>query len=467
MEEPCPNCVLLEARVEELTAQVADLQRQLTELQQQFSLLLQRDSQNSHQPPSKDLPWTSRSERRKSDKASGGQKGHKGKTLKMSEHVDQIVVIPLEGQCGCGHLWDTVDVDVYRARQVHDLPEIRLLVTEYQAEVKTCPHCQSQEQAKFPEDVPGQVQYGPRLHGLAVNLTVGHFLPLERTCEVLEDLCGADISEGTLVSGQQVAAQRLLPFEQALKTALQQEKVLYADETGSKVSGKLHWIHVVSSKMLTLYGHHQNRGLEAVKHMGVLPKFEGILMHDAWQTYFQLPAQHTLCNAHLLRELKGLALDAEQQWAGELRTLLKQIYHQRKEGMLSEQERQAFKAGFVSLIDQGLEVNPANEPRAGKRGRAKQSVGRNLALRLQKHQTAVLRFLEDPEVPFDNNQAERDIRMVCVKRKVSGGFRSERGGEVFCRIRSYLSTLRKQGLNALSGLTSIFQGRLLLPHFSC
>lgn len=150
MEEPCPNCVLLEARVEELTAQVADLQHQLAELQQQFSLLLQRDSRNSHQPPSKDQPWKSLSERQKSGKASGGQKGHKGKTLKMSEHVDHVVVIPLEGQCGCGHVWDTVDVEAHRARQVHDLPEIRLLVTEYQAEVKTCPHCQSQEQAKFP-----------------------------------------------------------------------------------------------------------------------------------------------------------------------------------------------------------------------------------------------------------------------------------------------------------------------------
>ena len=251
-----------------------------------------------------------------------------------------------------------------------------------------------------------------------------------------------------------------------LKTALQQEKVLYADETGSKVSGKLHWIHVVSSKMLTLYGHHHHRGLEAVQDMGVLPDFKGILMHDAWGTYFKLPAQHALCNAHLLRELKGLALDEQQNWAGQLRTALQSIYHQRKGSVLSEQEKQAFKARFDVLVDQGLEVNPANEPEAGKQGRAKQSAGRNLALRLQKHQRAVLRFLEDPEVPFDNNQAERDIRMVCVKRKVSGGFRSEGGGEVFCRIRSYLSTLRKQGLNPLSGLISIFQGRLLLPQFS-
>lgn len=466
MEESCPNCILLEARVEELTAQVADLQRQLTELQQQLKALLQRDSHNSHQPPSQDPPWKNRSERRKSDKASGGQKGHKGKTLKMSEHVDQVVVIPLKGPCGCGHSWDTVDVEAYRARQVHDLPEIRLLVTEYQAEVKVCPQCQSQEQAKFPEDVPGQVQYGPRLHALALNLTVGHFLPLERTCEVLEDLCGASLSEGTLVLNQQVAAQRLKPFEHDLKTALQQEKVLYADETGSKVSGKLHWIHVVSSKMLTLYGHHQTRGLEAVKHMGVLPEFTGILMHDAWGTYFQLPAEHALCNAHLLRELKGLGLSG-QTWAGELRTALQGIYQQRKTGMLTEQEKAGFRETFESLVEQGLILNPAHESSAGKRGRVKQSAGRNLALRLQKYQTAVLRFLDDPDVPFDNNQAERDIRMVCVKRKVSGGFRSEGGGEVFCRIRSYLSSLRKQGLNALSGLTSIFQGNLLLPQFSC
>ncbi|GEM46812.1 transposase [Deinococcus cellulosilyticus NBRC 106333 = KACC 11606] len=298
-------------------------------------------------------------------------------------------------------------------------------------------------------------------------MTVGHFLPLERTCEVLEDLCGASLSEGSLVLGQQVAAQRLLAFEHQLKTALQQEKVLYADETGSKVSGKLHWIHVVSSNLLTLYAHHQGRGVESVKHMGVLPEFKGILMHDAWGMYFKLPAEHALCNAHLLRELKGLALEEQQNWAGELRSDLQQIYHQHKEGVLTEQVKQAFKARFNVLVEQGLKVNPAKEPRAGIRGRVKQSAGRNLALRLQKHQRAVLRLLEDPEIPFDNNQAERDIRMICVKRKVSGGVRSEGGGEGFCRIRSYLSTLRKQGLNALLDLISIFQCRLLLPQFSC
>lgn len=442
---------------------MTELQHQLADLQGRLKALSQRDSRNSSQPPSQDKSWKPQTERQKSDKHSGGQKGHPGKTLSMSDHPDVIVVVPLEGSCDCGHVWNTVEVDSYRARQVHDLPEIRLQVTEYQAEVKTCPHCQGQQQANFPNNVSGQVQYGPRLHALSLNLTVGHFLPLARTCDVLEDLCGSRVSEGTLVLGQRLAFQKLAEFEVELKTALLEEKVLYADETGSKVSGNLNWVHVVFSKMLTFYGHHQNRGLQAVQDLGVLPEFNGILMHDAWPA---LSAQHALCNAHLLRELKGLSLDPEQQWAAELRTQLQEIYHLRKDRMLTPTEKERFKGCFEALMAQGLTLNPANENKEGKRGRVKQSLARNLALRLQKHQTAVLRFLEDDPLPFDHNQAERDIRMVCVKRKISGGFRSERGGEVFCRIRSYISTLRKQNLNVFQGLTSIFRANPILSPFS-
>ncbi|WP_189009645.1 IS66 family transposase [Deinococcus roseus] len=445
------------------------LQGQVQALEQRVQALelrLQRDSRTSSQPPSKDAPWKPQSERQKSDTPSGGQKGHQGKTLKMSSNVDQVIRLSLTGHCGCGHAWDTVKAESYRARQVHDLPEVRLLVTEYQAEVKVCPHCQGQQQADFPEDVPGQVQYGPRFHALALNLTVGHFLPLKRTCDVLEDLCGRRISEGTLVLGQKVASHNLANFEEHLKEALLGEKVLHADETGSKVSGKLNWIHVVSSKMLTFFAHHPNRGMEAVQDMDVLPKFTDVLMHDAWQTYFGLPARHALCNAHLLRELRAIFEHQGQEWAGKLREALQDIYHQRKTGSLSTVQKTLFRAQFTDLVEQGLSLNPGNPGTPGQKGRVKQSIARNLALRLREHQSAVLRFLEDDPLPFDNNQAERDIRMVVVKRKISGGFRSTEGGRVFCRIRSYISTLRKQELNVFEGLTSIFRGDPVLPRFS-
>lgn len=385
----------------------------------------------------------------------------------MALHPDEVVVLPLTGTCGCGHAWEGKPVADLLARQVHDLPELRLLVTEYQAEVKVCPDCQQRGQAAFPSHVPGQVQYGPRLLATAIFLSVGHFIPLERVTQILAALFGAELSDGTVALNLSLAAQRLAVFEKSLKTALLKQPVLHADETGSKVNGKLHWLHVVSCTQLTLYGHHEQRGLTALQAMEVLPQFEGVVVHDAWSTYFRLPGKHALCNAHLLRELRGLNELCGQSWAGELRTALQEVYHHRKAGTLTPESKSAFLTRWDQIVALGLASNPPAEPIPRKRGRVKQSPGRNVALRCQKHRAAMLRFLDDPLVPFDNNQAERDIRMTCVKRKVSGGFRSAEGGQNFCRIRSYLSTLHKQGLNAWQGLVSVFRGDILMPDFSC
>lgn len=445
----------LEALVALLMGEVQDLKTQLA-----------RDSQTSSQPPSRDKPWKSKSERASSGKTTGGQVGHPGKTLKMSEHIDEVVVLPLTGPCGCGHTWDQVSAQEYLARQVHDLPEIRLQVTEYQAEVKVCPHCLARGQAAFPSHVPGQVQYGPKFHGLSTYLNTAHFIPLKRTCEIMEALCGATPSDGTVALNLKLAFARLEGFEGHLKTALLKQDVLNADETGSKVNGKTHWLHVVSNAHFTLYGHHAKRGFEALEAIGVLNTFKGIVMHDCWTSYFKLSAKHALCNAHLLRELRGLAEHHGQIWAGELRTALQGVYHQYKSGTLTPEVKVTFYTRFDTLLEAGLAENPALEPIPKPRGRVKQTPARNLALRCQQHKEDYLRFLVDNRVPFDNNGAERDIRMTCIKRKVSGGFRSHKGGETFCRIRSYISTLKKQGLNVWHGLTSIFSGNLMMPDFS-
>ena len=258
----------------------------------------------------------------------------------------------------------------------------------------------------------------------------------------------------------------LTNFETELKAALLNEPVLHADETGSKVNGKLAWMHVVSCKQLTLYGHHERRGYAALKDMDVLHRFQGILMHDAWSSYFQLSVQHALCNAHLLREWRHLAEGHGQIWAGELRSAMQVVYHESKAGNLTSGGRAAFLVRFDALVQAGLDTNPAAQPVPGQRGRVKQTRGRNLALRCGQHREAILRFLHDEGVPFDNNQAERDIRMACVKRKVSGGFRSAAGGMNFCRIRSYISTLHKQGMNIWQGLISIFRNDVMMPNFS-
>ena len=439
---------MLLARVQELEAQLA-----LT-------------SQTSSQPPSQDKPWKPKNERQKSNRSSGGQRGHPGKTLKMSEHPDEIRALAITGQCGCGQAWDSVAVSHVLARQIHDLPEIRLHVTEYQAEVKVCPHCHHREQAAFPAEVPGQVQYGPRVHALTTYLNVVHAVPLERTAEVMDALCGARPSGGTILLNLYLASERLAGFEAQLKTTLRLQNVLHADETGSKVNGKLHWLHSVSNAQFTLYGQHKSRGYAAIKDMGVLTQFEGVVAHDAWNSYFRLPGQHALCNAHLLREMRCLHEQHGQHWAGEVRAALQGAYHQHKTQTLTQMDKEAFYERFDALLIEGLNANPAAPSIPGRRGKPKQAKGRNLALRCQKHRDAVLLFLEHDDAPFDNNQAEQDIRMFCIKRKVSGGFRSLAGGEAFCRIRSYVSTLRKQGMNVWQGLVSVFRGDILMPDFS-
>ncbi|UQN10721.1 IS66 family transposase [Deinococcus sp. QL22] len=454
-EDACPNCKKLEAQLAKV---LADLQ----EVKARLAL----NSTTSHQPPSQDKSWTPKSERQKSGRTSGAQPGHPGKTLKMVEHPDEVVTLPVTGHCGCGHAWDTVTVRDELARQVLDLPEIRLHVVEYRAQVKICPTCHCREQATFPAQVPGHVQYGPRIHGLAVLLNAVHFVPLKRTSNILEAVCGAKLSDGTISLSLQVTAGRLTTFETELKAALLEQPVLHADETGSKVNGKLAWMHVVSCEQLTLYGHHEQRGYAALKDMDVLPRFKGTVIHDAWITYFQLPAQHALCNAHLLREWRHLAEGHGQLWAGELRRAMQLVYHENKMGTLTPEGKADFLERFDTFVQAGLDTNPAVESVAGNRGRVKQTKGRNLALRCQRYREAILRFLHDAQVPFDNNQAERDIRMACVKRKVSGGFRSVECGVNFCRIRSYTSTLHKQGVNIYPGLVSVFRGDTLMPDFS-
>ncbi|MCD0160533.1 IS66 family transposase [Deinococcus sp. 6YEL10] len=446
----------------ELEEQIAALLKRLQELEGRQA----KTSHTSNQPPSQDKPRQPKSERQKTGRSSGAQPDHPGTTLKMSAHPDHTVHLPVTGHCGCGQVWDDVPVDTQVTRQVHDLPAWQLQVTEYRADVKICPGCHHRQRAPFPTHVTGQVQYGPRVHALTVYLNVAHFVPLERTSEILQALCGARPSDGTIALNLNLAADRLQDFESHLRTALTQQPVLHADETGSRVNGKLQWMHVVSCAQLTFYGQHARRGRAALEDMKILPKYKGILVHDAWSSYFKLPAQHALCGAHLLRELRGLAEHHGQVWAGDLREALRTVYHELKAGTLSPEARTAFERRFDELLEEGLLANPAAPPVPGRRGPTKQSHGRNLALRCQQHRTAVLLFLHDRRVPFDNNQAERDVRSWCVKRKVSAGFRSAEGGQNFARIRSYISTLQKQGLSVWEGLVSVFTGDVLMPNFN-
>ena len=452
--------VTLEQQVQVLAARVAELEARLNQ-----------DSHNSHQPPSSDGPAKrprTRSLRQRSGKKSGGQAGHPGVTRALVDDPD--VVIPhMPTVCvGCGAALESVPEAGRERRQVIEIPKPRPEVTEHQAVQKACPVCQTVTAGAFPPEVAQPVQYGPRAKAAGVYLQTYQLLSYERTVEALGDLFGVYPSEGTLTSAQRTAYARLEPVEQAIRDALQEADVAHVDETGIRVAGRTEWAHVMSTHLLTFYAHHAKRGREAFKAIGLLLGFGGRRVHDAWAPYLKLPGLYALCNAHLLRELIGLHEETGHAWVQKLIRLLLSmkaaVAQARAAGQtaLTPRQRAGFEAAYTHFVTEGLRANPPPKP-TGKRGRPKQTPARNLLDRLETHRVAILAFLHDFRVPFDNNQAERDLRMLKVKHKISGCFRSPQGAAYFCRIRGYISTLRKQDYSILDGLTSVFAGQPYMP----
>jgi transposase len=461
---------------------IGALQQQLRVQEQEMSLLkqqvqelqerLKKDSHNSHLPPSSDrFGRQRRSLRKKSGKKAGGQEGHAGTTLHRSETPDEVIVHAVECCGTCQRDLRGVASQAVERRQVVDLPPKRLVITEHQAEAKVCPVCQQVTQADFPQEVRAPVQYGPAFGAVAVYLVQQQLLPYERACEVMQDLLGPTMSVGTVQALVQRCAEHLVPVEKRLKEALRQAEVLHQDETGLYVAGKRHWMHVSATEQLTHYQVHAKRGKEALDEIGILADFHGVSVHDGWQSYWQYACDHALCNVHHLRELAFLSEEQQQVWADQMSTLLLDIKaaveQARAQGRtnLHPLEVQDWKARYEALLDEGYQANPPEPPPVSKKGRRKQSAARNLLDRLSTHQEAVLLFLDNFAVPFDNSLAERDIRMVKVQQKISGCFRSLLGAQAFCRIRGYLSTLRKQGLPVLSALEQALCGHPVFPAF--
>jgi transposase len=345
---------------------------------------------------------------------------------------------------------------------------------EHQAQEKLCPGCQAVTKAAFPQGVSAPVQYGPAFGALGVYLTQQQLLPYARACETIQDLIGPAMTVGTLKALIERCALHLQPVEDQIKEHLIQAKVIHLDETGLYLMGKRFWMHVAATALLTYYAVHAKRGSKALDAIGLLTKFEGISVHDGWATYWKYVCDHALCNVHHLRELTYLFEEQHQSWAGEMKALLLAMHaavkDAQQQGMehLDGTELANWKAQYQTVLQEGWLANPPDPPPADgmiKRGRRKQSAARNLLARLTNHQEAVLRFLENFAVPFDNSQAERDIRMVKVQQKVSGGFRSLLGAEAFCRIRGYLSTMRKQGHSVLTALELALVGHPVFPAF--
>lgn len=448
--------------------QISTLTNQVQELQARLA----KDSHNSHLPPSSDrFARQPKSLRKKSGKKPGGQAGHPGTTLKFSQTPDEVIVHAVEHCEHCQQDLRHIAPVAVERRQVVDLPPPRVLVREHQAESKCCPHCQQRTTAPFPADVRAPVQYGASIGARAVYLSQQQLLPFARVCEVMEDLVGVALSEGSLQEVIVRCQQNLGEVEQQIKQALRQAEVFHQDETGLYVCGKRHWMHVTATARLTHYQVHASRGHKALEAIGILPGFTGISIHDGFGSYFLYACEHATCNVHLLRELTYLAEEQGLWWAAKLKALLLDMKtateQAREQGKLwlDPLEVADWETRFLELLVEGDRAHPRAQAPPGHRGRVKQSTARNLLDRLRKHQKTVLCFLEDLRVDFDNNQAERDLRMVKVQQKVSGCFRAFTGAQAFARIRGYLSTLRKQGVPLLAALEATLLGHPVLPSF--
>jgi transposase len=445
---------------------------------QQLEDRLAKNSRNSGKPPSSDDPVEPKpkSLRRTSAKKPGAQEGHPGRTLSLVEDPHHVVVHDPEECEECGELLSGVLIaSGYERRQVVDVPPLLALeVTEHRARRKRCPGCGRTTKAAFPLEARTQegVGYGPGIKALMVYLMEYQLLPYERASELLEDLFGEPAPRaGTLYSALKRCFEGLEQTEEAIKEGLVggAEVVGGFDETGLRVEGKGMWVHVASTAKLTHYAVHPKRGAQATKEIGILPLFKGVAMHDGLSSYWHYEqCAHALCNAHHLRELTFLEEEHQQEWAGRMKALLLEIEEAVCEESasggryLAPERAREFEMRYQHLLEAGLKANPP-PLRTGKKGRPKQSKGKNLVDRLEKHRSEVLRFMYDFRVPFDNNQAERDIRMVKVRQKISGCFRTRRGAEMFCRIRGYISTMRKQGENVLAALESVFVDDPFVP----
>ncbi|MGO8818833.1 MAG: IS66 family transposase [Terriglobia bacterium] len=442
----------------------------IRELEGRLSL----DSHNSSKPPSTDgyHKPAPKSRRKKMGRKPGGQKGHRGTTLALIDTPDQIIDHPVDICPCCGLDLSACITDDVERRQVHDIPPMRMIVTEHRFETKTCPLCHRVTSSAdgAPPDISAPAQYGPTLVALAVYLKTYQLLPYKRSVELLRNLFGGTICEGTLANMIRKVSGSLDTSLEAIRAMLAGADVANFDETGASVKGKLQWIHVACTKLVVLFKLHARRGRDAMDAMGVLENFMGTAMHDHWKAYFTIGhGDHALCNAHHLRELTFVLDERGQSWALRMKDLLLEIKtavdvaKAAGKKTLDPSQIANFVRRYKAVIKMGLAANPPPPPIPGKRGRVKDTKSGNLVRRLQGYMKETLAFMYNFAVPFENNLAERNLRMVKVQQKISGTFRSDAGGDNFCRIRSYIATALCNDVPVLEALTLAIAGSPFIP----
>ena len=439
-----------------LTFKVSEMDARIMKLEKQLG----RDDSNSSVPPSasKHKPKTpnkNRSLREKTGNKPGGQVGHEGSNLKFSEHVDEVVD-HFPGSCAnCGIYLEGVEPEKNVGRQVFDLPENKLKVTEHRSHTKICPVCGHKNTAPFPAEVKNHTQYGSSLTGFVSYLVHYQMVPFQRASELIEDIFSQKISVGTLVTMTQRVSAACKPAEELIKSRLKGSPVINLDETGLYVGGKRWWEHVTSNKSYTYYYPHVSRGHLAVDEIGILPGYTGTAVHDNWATYFMYPdCVHALCNVHHLRELKGLVEFGNHKWAEEMKGLLMKAkeFSETNPYPLEADGISEIETAYQNILEQGIKETPRQ-----RNGANDDAI--KLLNRFSERQEEILEFLYQEEVPFHNNQAENDVRMTKVKQKISGTFRTSEGAMDYTRTRSVMSTFKKQGIGILRGLKDILVGK--------
>lgn len=455
---------LLWSMVQGQAKQLAALQVQVAELQSR----LNKNSRNSSKPPSSDglRKPAPKSLRVAGQRPSGGQPDHPGTTLSQVAQPDHTVVHGVDSLCGvCG--CEMGSAYVAQKRQVFDLPAVRYEVTEHQAMQAVC-GCGHVHTAQFPAGVNASVQYGPRVQAAMVHLNQNHAVSVQRTAALIQDFFGLAVSEAAVIKATRAGAETLEPTVQEIGLAIIRAQTAHADESGMRVANKLHWLHVLATDTLTWMALHPKRGFEAFESLGLLQQFRGVLVHDGLLAYKALACEHALCNQHHLRELTHLLEEQGLAWAGDIIHVLTHANHLdnlncaqgRTPDYASEayqREVQELRDLYTAILAHAQTEHPIAAS-TGKRGRVKQSAATNLIRRLLAYSDEVWRFMTQPNVPFTNNLAEQTVRMPKVKQKVSGCFRTTRGGDDYCTIRSYCATMIKQGANIFESLVSAFQG---------
>ena len=446
-----------------------DLQHRIQELENHLNL----NSSNSSIPPSKD-PLNKkikkdRNSREKTGKLPGGQPGHPGKTLLPKNVPDDVIDYKPEICSHCSSILSTNNQEFVEERQEVEIPVVQAQYIAHRIFSCTCPWCNCLNEGEFPPHITQKIQYGFRLTAFVAYLAAYQLIPVKRLTETLTDLLGCPISQGTVINMTQRVSSNLDGFVETVKNLLINSPVIHNDETGAKKGKEKRWLHVACTPLITLYGIFSSRGKEAIDSLGILPNYLGVVVHDFWGPYINYPCKHAYCNAHIIRELTRVDDETGQKWAVKLRSLLvkakkiSELYHS-DDRLVPADRLKRLQQSYLQLVAEGFSDNPPPPvPEEKRRGRKKKSTALNLLNRLSGHQEDILRFLYEPLVPFDNNQAERDIRMAKLKMKISGAFRSDRGADAFCRLRSYISTMKKQNVSIIDGLIAASIGNPWLP----